>query len=177
MATGGERAGYVQQPSATSALSDSRLWYTYLAAFMLPSTSRRASSAALARSLSSKAMCLRINSSFTDTFLVESLLLPCSFVLSSTADGISLITPVVVQLCLLMPSFTEPPLRCFGIVDAEAEGERCPREEFGFELAGVESSLFEVESFTCRRVTFPLSLRISSMSWTPSGALGFLSLM
>lgn len=177
MATGGERACYVQQPSATSALNDSRLWYTYLAALMLPRTSRRASSAALARSLSSKAMCLRINSSFTDTFLDESLLLPWSFVLFSTAAGISLITPVVVQLCLLMPKLAAPPARCFGIVDVEADGERCPRDEFGLELVGVEPSLLEVESFTCRRVTFPLSLRISSTSWMPSGALGFLSLM
>ena len=47
----------------------------------------------------------------------------------------------------------------------------------GFELEGVEPSLFADDVRAWRRVTLPLSLRISSTSWTSSGGFGFFSLM
>lgn len=47
----------------------------------------------------------------------------------------------------------------------------------GFELEGVEPSLFDEDVRAWRRVTLPLSFRISSTSCTSSGGLGFLSFM
>lgn len=146
------------------------------AAFTLPNTSCKAISAACARSRSSSAFCLWTISSLTDILFED--LLPNGDPSSLDTGGRLLITPVDCQFGLFKTVLTGAPSECWTLAKPPCiDDERWSRKGVGFELEGVEPSLFPVDARACRRVTLPLILRISSTLCSSSGGFAFLSLM
>ena len=89
-----------------------------------------------------------------------------------------LTTPAASHLARSKGDFADAPLTCpVPARKAETDGERWSRSEVGLELECVESSPLTDDVRGWRRVTPPLSLRISSTSCTPSGGFGFFSLI